>query len=107
MTLTKADVQRLKVLTTCPVKARKEFLKKIPNSTIKCISECCLNTLKGNIPLSSSQKKKLSHHKSLIRALSLKKLPLYEKRKLIVQKGGFLNVLIPAALSILTSLINR
>lgn len=106
MTLSKADVQKLRLFTVCPPNFRKDFLKKLSNRTVKCISECCYNTLKGNVKLNQSQKKKLKRHKQVIRTLASKNLPLYKKKKILVQKGGFLNVLIPAALTVLTSLIN-
>lgn len=106
MAPTKKDISRLRILNACPIRVRKDLIKKFPQSCIHCISECCLNTLKGNVPLSSTQKKQLSRHKHTIRLLADKQIPISKKRKVLVQKGGFLNILIPAALSVLTSLIS-
>lgn len=105
MTPSKKDVARLRVLNTCSVKLRKDLIKKFPQSCINCICECCLNTLKGNVPLNSQQKKSLSRHKHTLRLLADKKVPVNKKRKVLIQKGGFLNILLPAALSVLTTLI--
>lgn len=106
MTLTKQQLKQLELLDVCPEKLRKGILEKLPNSGIKAICECSLNVLKGNVPLSERQKSCLSKHKNVLRRISNKKCPLHTKRKLIVQNGGFLNVLIPAALTAITGLIN-
>lgn len=107
MTLTKEQRRQLELIQICPHKLRNNLLKKIPVSAIKAICECCLNTLRGNIPLSKHQKNKLRSHKATLRNLAYKKIPLRRKRSLIVQKGsGFLSFLIPAALTALTTLFN-
>lgn len=106
MTLTKEQVQQLQLLHKCPQKLRKKLLQKIDIKCIKAICECCMNTLQGNVALTKGQKKFLSRHKTTLRKLQNRKVSLVKKRKLIVQKGGFLSVLIPAALSVITGLIN-
>ena len=106
MTVTQEQRKQLQLLEICPPNLRKNLLKKIPDSCIKAICECSLNTLKGNIPLTKHQKAKLRKHKTVLRELAKKRKPLYQKRKLLIQKGGFLNLLIPAALSVITTLFN-
>lgn len=106
MTLSRKQQKQLQLLSVCPIKQRKELLQKIPISCIKAICECSLNTLKGNISLSKQQKTHLRKHKLTLRKLAHKKLPLYQKRKLIIQRGGFLNWLIPAALTTISTLLN-
>ena len=105
MTLSKQHMHQLQLIKVCPAKLRQDFLRKLPNSGIKAVCECALNAIKGNVPLTSYQKAKLRGHKRTLRKLADKSIPLFKKRRLIVQKGGFLGVLIPAALSVLTSLI--
>lgn len=102
----KKDVSHLRILNACSPPLRKDLLKKFPKSIINCISECCLNTLKGNVPLNLKQKKTLSRHKHTLRLLADKKISIHKKRNVLVQKGGFLNILLPAALTVLTSLIH-
>lgn len=100
-----STIEHLKLLKK--TKQKSIFLRKCPNSIIKGVCECALNLLKGNIPISKRQKNKLIPHKRTLRRLGNKKLPLFKKRRLLVQKGdGFLSVLIPAAISVLSSLIN-
>ena len=85
----------------------KLVLQKCPKSIIKLLCECILNVIRGNVPLTKSQKSKLSPYKQSLRKLSNKKIPLYKKRKVLVQKGdGFLSILLPAAISIISSLIH-
>lgn len=106
MTLSPKQVRDLKLIKTCPKALRKQLLKKLPSRSVKAICECSLNVLKGNVPLSTSQKRALSKYKTTLRKIGAKKGSLFHKKKLIVQQGGFLNFLIPAALSVLTGIIN-
>lgn len=105
MTLTNQQRRHLKLIERCPLKLRSNLLKKLPKSAIQAICECCLNVLKGNIALSAKQKSSLKKHKSTIRNLVHKKSSLFTKRKLLIQKGGFLSVLLPAAISAISGLV--
>lgn len=83
------------------------LLRKCPNSLIKHVCECALNLLKGNVPITRRQKTRLAPYKRTLRRLADKKVPLFKKRRLLVQKGeGFLSILIPAAVSLLSTLIH-
>lgn len=107
MALSKVQRRQLELIHICPTKHRKNLLKKLPDSCIKAVCECCLNALQGNIPLSKQQRNKLRRYKATLRNLAYKKVSLSRKRNLIVQKGsGFLGLLLPAALTALTSLFN-
>ena len=100
-----SHVEHLKLLGKSKHKA--ELLRKCPNSLIKCVCECALNILKGNVPLTTRQKNKLAAHKRTLRKLADRKVALFKKRRLLVQKGdGFLSFLIPAAVSVLSSLFH-
>lgn len=107
MTLTKEQRRQLQLIDICPPNQRKSLLKKIPKSGIHAISNCCHNLLNNKtFKISKSQINSLLKYKKTIRELASKKTPLFKKRKLIVQKGGFLNILIPAAISTLSAIIN-
>lgn len=104
-TCTEQTLDLLKVISTS--KNPKQIIQKVPNSIVKSLCECVLNVLHGNVPLTKTQINSLSKHKTCLRKLSDKKVPLYKKRKLLVQKGdGFLSILLPAAISIISSLIH-
>nr|DAC81362.1 TPA_asm: gasderminX [Nephila orb-weaver spider adintovirus] len=86
----------------------KSILKKCSKKEIKTLCECVLNVLCGNISLTKIKKNRLSPYKESLRKLSNKKTPLYEKKKILIQKGeGFLNILLPAAISVISSLIQN
>ena len=76
-------------------------------SLIRCISECSLNLLKGNIPLTTKQKKILRKYKTIIINLINKKLSSKQKGKTLrTQKGGtLLPLLIGPVIGILSNLL--
>jgi hypothetical protein len=86
---------------------RKSLLKhSCDKSFINCLSECAKNILKGNVPLSSSQKLNLRRRKQSLRKLSLKKTPLHRKKH-IIQTGGFLGALLGPIISILGGILKQ
>jgi len=85
-------------------KAKRDFVRKCDRGFLDCISECAKNVLKGNVPLTDRQKTKLRRSRKDLRALSIKKTALRNKRR-ILQKGGFLSALLPPVLGVLASLL--
>jgi hypothetical protein len=78
---------------------------------INAVCECCLNVLNGNIPLNDEQKKVLYKDRHKLRKI-IKSTTIQQKKKLLKnQSGGFLNLVIPAAItgiaSIISSIISR
>ena len=71
-----------------------------------CIVECVKNVLKGNVKLSSAQKKKLKAKRKDLRLMTLKKTSLSKKRK-IIQSGGFLGALLGPIVSVLGNLFGN
>jgi len=81
-------------------------LKNADEDFILCICECILNTLNGHINYSPKVFKKLEKNKNILRKInSIKKLK--DKKKILIQKGGFLQYLLPAAISVITNLIEN
>jgi hypothetical protein len=66
-----------------------------------------LNVLNGNVGLTSCAKRKLQNHKVVLRKVADKRVLLSSKKRLIVQKGGFLLPLLTAVLPALASYIFR
>lgn len=85
---------------------RAKFLETCNIDFVNCVCECVKNVLKGNVPLTVDQLKKLKRRKRALRELVLKKTS-NTKRRRIIQTGGFLGALIPAAIGILGGLLNR
>jgi len=96
----------LQVLKTAEPKLRKAIISNCNKELVNCISECVLNVLNGNIKLTGCVTRKLQKHKAALRKISDRRVPL-SKKKLIVQRGGFLVPLLSAILSTLASLIVR
>lgn len=95
----------LQVLAKCNPKQRQAILREADPKLIKAICECSLNVIKGNIPLSPSQKQKLKPHKTTLRSLADKNKSAKARKRLIVQRGGFVGVLLRAIIPTLASLL--
>ena len=93
-----------RVLVDATPKLKKAIIKHAPTDLVTAISEIVLNLIKGVIKLTADQKKRLSQYKKELLALAKKKVPLGKKRKILVQKGGgVVSILVPLALSLLSS----
>lgn len=82
----------------------KEKIHQVKDCVIDAISEIALNCLNGNIPLTECQYNKLFEYQNILRKLSKKTL-VKTRRNLLNQSGGFLQLLIAPALTLLASLI--
>ena len=91
-------------LAKSKAKDRTKVLKKATNEQLKGLCEVCLNIVHGNIKLSKKRYAAFKRQKDLMHKLSNKKLPLYAKRKVINQKGGFLGTLAAFSAPLLTQL---
>lgn len=89
----------LSLLAHAKPSQRAAILKTATSSQVKCLCEICKNVLCGNVPVSVS---KLKKYKSTIREVAQKSTNLNRKRKLLCQKGGFLPLILPAIISLLT-----
>ena len=69
------------------------ILRGADKDLLQCLSECALNVLKGNVPLTSTEKAKLIKYKQKLRKVANKQVSLKQKHK-IVQTGGFLPALL-------------
>lgn len=87
-------------------KNRVKLLKRVEDCVINAISEIAKNCLSGNIPLSEEDFKNLSKYHNILRKIS-QKSSVKNRRKLIVQSGGFIDTLIPSALCLLSSVIKN
>jgi len=95
----------LQVLAKCSPRQRQAILREADPKLVKAICECALNVINGNVPLSVSQKQRLSPHKSTLRSLADKRKSNKARKRLIVQRGGFVGVLLRAIIPTLASLL--
>jgi hypothetical protein len=86
----KSAVKRtIKYLSICNDKqALNAVLRKTPDSVIKKLCDIALNALKGDVSLTTSQKRLFRKHKSKIAKLTDRAVPIDRKRT-ILQDGGF------------------
>lgn len=102
----KENRQLLDLISKCKnSKDRKVFLQKGSDEFIKAIIEIVLNVLKGNVDLTEKIKKKLKKYKRVMRKIICPKVSLKFKRRVLIQKGGFLNVILPALIGGVLSFI--
>ena len=92
-------------------KPRRDKLIALANSDeIESVIEIVTNLLEGNIDLDSLDKSKLKRYVTVLRDLKYCKRGnkrLQHKKRLLIQKGGFLPLLIPLALSAISKIILR
>jgi len=93
------------VKETNPLK-RANLLEQVKDCVIDAISEIAKNCLSGNIPLSEEDFKNLEKYQKILRIIS-KPCSAEKRRNLIIQKGGFIDSLVPAALLLITVLIKQ
>ena len=95
----KKNMPMLQLLCGAKPGVIRAVLKGASPDLIKALSECSLNILKGHVHLTPSQKKQLSRYKQSLRALA-KKGTSTKRRKQILQKGGFIPLLLKPILGL-------
>lgn len=104
--LCKKHITILQALLHFNKEQREAFLRKADPRIIRCICECALNVLHGNVPLKPDQRKKLRRHASVLRRLAARKGCWKSKKRFVVQSGGFLPLLLAPILgTVLSNLI--
>ena len=102
----KRNAPLLTALYHATPKKRKDILSHGSPDFIQTLCEIALNLLKGNIPLSPSQLKKLKRQKKAIRLLANKNVSLTSKRQTLKkQSGGFILPLLAAVVPMIGSLL--
>lgn len=78
----------LRFLQKAKPQYRRAILKAADKTLVHCICECVHNTLKGTVPLTQSQRKRLAQHKKILRRLVKRGESVSLKKKIINQRGG-------------------
>ena len=99
-------VNSLKTISRLPPKCKKRrhLIRNLSSKVVKKLSETVHNLLKGRVPLSPSQYKKLKKHQKSLKRFKNKSLSI-KKKKHLLQRGGFLTPLLAAAIPILSSIL--
>jgi len=86
----KSQFHFLHVLKDAKPQARRALLTSADDDLIKAIVECAINILNGNNKLTKEDNDKISKYKNRLLALVNPKINFKCKRKLLIQKGGFI-----------------
>src|SRR5215469_4562213 len=103
----RSNYRFLELLRKVKPKLRRAILLNCGPGLLKSVGECALNVLRGNVKLTKCSRRKLRKHKDVLRKIADKKVKIDNKRKIIVQRGGFLLPLLSAVLPFLASLVFR
>lgn len=95
----KRNYNLLKLLHDAEPEQQRRMLQYMDKELIDTLCECSLNILKGNVTLSDYRKKQLRKYKNLLRNLINRKISWQNKKKKIIQSGGF-NPIIGAVLGV-------
>lgn len=99
----------LRYLCNCKKNQQKSLIKYASKEQINAICEIILNILNGNLKIDEKQYKKLNSKKKVLRQLVNKSS--LKKKKFLIQKGGFLQLLVPSIISglatVIASIINK
>jgi len=101
----KSNYHALDVLKTAEPRLRKAVITNFNNGLVNCISEYVLNVLNGNLKVSDCNTRKLQKHNSALRKVADWHVYLSGKKRLIVERGGFLLHLLSAILPTIAILI--
>ena len=98
------NFDKITVLGTAKPKVRKGLIQTGGKDFICSICEIIDYLMIGNLQIDKSDQKKLEKYKYTLRKL-LKSSTLKEKKNLLIQKGGFLQFLIPSVISGIASIV--
>ena len=90
----------LHVLKEAKPLVRRASLTSADDDLIKAIVDCAINTLNENHKLTKENRSKLSTYENHLRALVNPQFSPNSKRKLLIQKGGFIFPLLTSILSV-------
>ena len=106
--ISKKHANILRALNKLEGKQRVALLGSADQNLVKCLCECALNILRGNVPLKPGEKNRLKKHAKLLRLLSVKRKDnnFRSKKKLLLQHGG--GGFLPALLApIIAAVVNK
>ena len=101
----RSNYHALHVLNTATPKLRKAIVSNCDRELVNSICESVLNVLNGNVPFSECVARKMRKHRAVLGKVADNRFPISGKKKLIVQRRGFLLALLSAVLPALRSYI--
>lgn len=102
-----SHLELLKVLHKADPKTSKSILKLCNCDLVRCLVECAHNCLIGNLPLTTSEKRKLKKHRLFLHRLAKKGESVEKKRKLMIQKGSGIGAVAALAGPIISAIVSH
>jgi hypothetical protein len=107
MNQTEELIYRILIDPKVSLKTKKSIIKLFDRNNVNSICELVLNVLNKNIPITQEAFQKLIPQAKYCRKILNRKLKIKDKKKIIlskgIQRGGFLEFIIPAILSTIGS----
>ena len=92
-------------------KVKRNFIKSLSNKDIKVLCIIIFNVLHNKIPINTDDKNKLIKFRKVLHKFCRSSHTLKKRKTILQQSGGYLNILIPAAITglsiLVSSLISR
>ena len=92
-------------------KVKRNFIKSLSNKDIKVLCITIFNVLHNKIPINTDDKNKLIKFRKILHKFCRSSHTLKKRRIILQQSGGYLNIIIPAAITglstIISSLLNK
>jgi hypothetical protein len=86
-------------------KQRRAFFATATREQLKSLQDACLNLLKNPVGLNQIDLAKVRKYKEQIRTISNRYEGVKRKRKILSQRGGFLQTLLPLLVTLVSSFI--
>ena len=103
-------LELLKLLTSLRAKNRCKVLKLLDDNSVNFICECVFNVCFTDLKLSRNKRKKLKSklksQEKVLRYLARKDNSVKNRRKKLVQSGGYIGTLLSIAIPVLTSIFS-
>ena len=103
----KQNFDSLKFLARAKPQLRNAIIGACDNSLVCCICECIKNVVEANVPVPHSTLCKLKPYRQVLDKIVNKRNNFLKKKRLIVQNGGFLPLLLPALIGVIGSLVGE
>ena len=103
-------IELLRLYKKATPEQRKVLLEVVNNDFIRALCECCHNANLGNVPLKPVEKQKLKKFAPVMRKLasrSSRHRRIGQKRKLLIQEGGFLPALLAPIIGLVGGLVGE
>ena len=101
----RSNYHSLHVLKDARPKLRRAILAHSDGELINSVGECALNVLQVNVKLSKCAKRRLRKFRRQLGTVADKHVPVARKKKVIIQRGGFLVPRLTVVLPTIASLV--